>query len=152
MKVYTKSWEQDLPVSLEQAWSFFSRPENLQAITPDFMNFRILSDIKGREMYEGMIINYTVSPLLGIPLRWTTEITHCKPMSYFIDEQRSGPFALWHHEHHFEATPHGVRMTDRLSYALGFGWMGEWVNKFMIGNRIEAIFAHREEVLKSKFK
>lgn len=152
MKVYTKSWEQDLPVSLEEAWSFFSRPENLQAITPDFMNFRILSDIKGREMYEGMIINYTVSPLLGIPLRWTTEITHCKPMFYFIDEQRSGPFALWHHEHHFEATPHGVRMTDRLSYALGFGWMGEWVNKFMIGNRIEAIFAHREEVLKSKFK
>lgn len=152
MKVYTKTWQQDLPVRLEPAWSFFTRPENLQAITPDFMNFRILTDIQGREMYEGMMIHYTVSPLLGLSMRWTTEITHCKPMNYFIDEQRSGPFALWHHEHHFQEIPAGVRMTDRLTYGLGYGWLGELLDQFVIGSRIDAIFAYREEVLKLKFK
>jgi len=110
MKIYYKEWEQTIPGSIEKVWQYFSRPENLDTLTPENMSLQILSDLKDRPMYEGMIIRYKVSPVLNIPLNWATEITHLKDKDYFIDEQRFGPYTLWHHEHHFEETSQGVLM------------------------------------------
>src|SRR6476646_9137245 len=100
MKTYTLNFSQKMPISLAQAWEFFSSPLNLAKITPKSMHFVITSDYSANtKMYEGMLITYKVSPLLGIKMDWMTEITHVKEGQYFIDEQRFGPFALWHHEH-----------------------------------------------------
>ena len=90
-----------LPLNVEKAWQFFSNPKNLKEITPDYMGFNITSEFLKEEMYPGMIITYKVTPLLKIPMRWMTEITQVKENNYFIDEQRVGPYAIWHHQHHF---------------------------------------------------
>ena len=102
MNVKFKHWEQLIPQPLDEIWHFFSRPENLNAITPQDMSFEILSDIADKEMYEGMLIRYKISPFLGLKMNWVTEITKIKEGAYFIDEQRFGPYAFWHHQHHFE--------------------------------------------------
>jgi len=151
VKAYSKTWTLELPISMAEAWSFFSRPENLEKITPKHMQFNILSTLASTEMYAGMIIRYQVRPILNIPMHWTTEITHCKDMEYFIDEQRTGPFALWHHEHHFRSTPGGVEMKDMLTYSLPLGFLGRVVNWLFISNQIDSIFAYREQVLRNKF-
>jgi ligand-binding SRPBCC domain-containing protein len=152
MKVFHKKWISELPISLSEAWHFFSRPENLNEITPPDMNFIIHSDIKQKEMYEGMMILYTVSPLWGIPMPWATEISHIEPGKYFIDEQRSGPYKIWHHEHHFKRIDdHHTEMTDILHYALPFGFFGQIAHSLFIGDKIEAIFAYRQRVLEQKF-
>ncbi|MDZ4708342.1 MAG: SRPBCC family protein [Saprospiraceae bacterium] len=152
MKAYSKTWTLDLPISVVDAWSFFSRPENLEKITPNHMKFNILSKLSSTEMYEGMMIRYQVCPVLNIPLHWTTEITHCKDKEYFIDEQRTGPFALWHHEHHFRSTPEGVEMKDILTYSIPFGFLGRMINWLFISKQIDSIFAYRKEVLRNKFR
>lgn len=151
MKIIEKKWVQQLPISLEEAWAFFSRPENLNEITPDKMQFKILSDIHGKEMYEGMIIRYTVTPLLNIPMNWVTEITKIEDHEYFIDEQRFGPYAFWHHQHHFEANDFGTLMTDHLHYAAPFGIIGRITDAIFINKEIEHIFEYRKNVLKEKF-
>lgn len=151
MKVYTKEWQTELPMSLKQAWDYFSRPENLEKITPPEMKFNILSNISDKEMYEGMLINYTVSPIANIPLRWTTEITHIKDLEYFVDEQRFGPYAMWHHEHHFKETSDGVCMTDILHYAIPFGIIGRFANLIFVDRKISSIFDYREKTLNSIF-
>jgi ligand-binding SRPBCC domain-containing protein len=152
MKAYSKTWTLRLTLPLEDAWTFFSRPENLEKITPKSMQFKILSNITSTEMYEGMMIRYQVRPVFNLPLHWTTEITHCKDKSYFIDEQRTGPFALWHHEHHFKATEGGTEMSDILTYALPFGFLGRMVNRLFVSRQIDSIFAYRAEILKNKFR
>ena len=101
--------EQFLPISLEKAWDFFSSPKNLNEITPPEMTFKILYDIP-EKMYEGLMISYKVSPMLNIPLDWVTEITHIKENEFFVDEQRLGPYSIWHHEHHFKEIDGGVEM------------------------------------------
>jgi ligand-binding SRPBCC domain-containing protein len=151
MKVFTKSWSVWLPLSLEEAWIFFSRPENLKLITPPAMKFDLKSEISNTEMYEGMFIHYTVRPILDIAMNWATEITHIKPMHYFIDEQRSGPYTIWHHEHHFKTKDHGIQMDDLLHYALPFGFIGQWVNEGFISQKIDSIFAYRTQELKTHF-
>jgi len=151
MKVYNKKWRQFIPQNLETVWGFFSRPENLNAVTPKDMHFEILSDIAGKEMYEGMIINYKISPFLGIKMRWTTEITHINEGQYFVDEQRFGPYAMWHHEHHFEEAEDGVWMTDQLTYAIGWGPIGPLTNAIFVGSKIEQIFAFRFKAIEKYF-
>ena len=100
MRVKRKEWSIQVAQPLDKMWDFFSRPENLMKITPEGVFKEIQTDIKGVEMYEGMIIQYTIAPLLNIPMNWVTEITHIKDKAYFIDEQRFGPYAFWHHQHH----------------------------------------------------
>ena len=102
MKVYRLDTAQQLPCDLDTAWNFFSSPVNLKQITPEYMGFDITSDLGDGKMYPGQIITYIVKPILGIPLRWITEITHVKDLEYFVDEQRFGPYSLWHHQHWFE--------------------------------------------------
>jgi ligand-binding SRPBCC domain-containing protein len=139
-----------LPITPEQAWTFFSSPRNLNEITPADMTFHITSEIPD-EMYEGLFITYKLKPLLNIPVSWVTEITHIKNQSYFIDEQRVGPYRMWHHEHHFREVPGGVEMTDILHYDVGksiFGWMA---SKLFVDQRVKEIFEFREKKLRELF-
>ncbi|MFC5283999.1 SRPBCC family protein [Pedobacter alpinus] len=152
MKTNHVFYEQKLPISLEKAWDFFSSPLNLSKITPPSMNFVITSDYTSEtKMYEGMIITYKVSPLLGIKMDWMTEITTVKEGKYFIDEQKFGPFKFWHHEHHFEEIDGGVLMTDRLSYAVPFGFIGSIANALIVAKQTKDIFDYREVAVEKMF-
>lgn len=135
---------QCLPMSVSEAWDFFSSPDNLKTITPPYMGFNIKSggDVA---MHAGMIIRYTVKPLLGIPITWVTEITHVEDQKFFVDEQRVGPYAIWHHQHHFKAIPNGVEMTDIVNYKLPLGIIGEWVEPFLVKSKVESIFDFRNK-------
>jgi ligand-binding SRPBCC domain-containing protein len=139
-----------LPVSIDQAWEFFSSPANLSKITPPEMNFVIRTPLP-EKAYPGQIIVYTVSPLAGIPMTWVTEITQVKEPFYFVDEQRSGPYSIWHHEHHFEAVAGGVMMTDKLFYKVPFSFFGKIADRLMIRKKVEGIFLFREQVLINHF-
>lgn len=142
-KTYSLKTVQILPVSLAEAWDFFSRPQNLKDITPANLGFKILSHHHGERMYAGQIIEYTVKPLLGIPLYWMTEITHVQEGAYFIDEQRYGPYSLWHHQHHFKPVPQGVEMTDIVHYRIPFWFLGDLANTLLVRNELRKIFAFR---------
>ncbi|MDZ4793131.1 MAG: SRPBCC family protein [Bacteroidota bacterium] len=134
---------QKLPVSLEKAWDFFSNPANLQLLTPESMGFTVISKHHGDTMYAGQIIEYTVRPVFNIPLYWMTEITQVKDKEYFIDEQRFGPYSLWHHQHHFKAIPGGVEMTDIVHYKNPFWVMGKIANALFVKKKLDSIFTYR---------
>ena len=142
-KVYSIKTVQQIPVSLEKAWDFFSSPANLQTITPDNLGFRIISKHHGEIMYPGQIIEYTVRPLLGIPLYWMTEITHVEDQQYFVDEQRFGPYRMWHHQHHFKAIEGGVEMTDIVHYKLPLWLLGDIANSVLVKKQLKGIFDYR---------
>ena len=142
-KVYSIKTIQKLPISLEQAWYFFSSPSNLKEITPDNLGFKIISQHHGDTMYAGQIIEYTVSPVLGIPMYWMTEITHVEDKKYFVDEQRFGPYSMWHHQHHFKAVEGGVEMTDIVHYKLLFWFLGDIANTLFVKKQLKRIFDYR---------
>lgn len=152
MQLKQKIWKQYIPAPLEKVWQYFSRPENLNHITPEDMSFEILSDIENVPMYEGMIVQYRVSPLLGIKMRWVTEIKQVQEGRYFIDEQRFGPYAFWHHQHHFEEMNGGVLMTDILHYKIPFGILGTLADLLFVNKRIEEIFIYRKKAVERIFK
>jgi ligand-binding SRPBCC domain-containing protein len=137
--------------SIEDVWDFISSPGNLKRITPDYMGFEINSKDMPGKMYPGLIISYTVKPLLGIKMIWVTEITHVEDMKYFVDEQRVGPYSMWHHEHFIEPAGDGVLMTDIVSYSPPFGFLGALANRIFIGKQLESIFRYRENKLKELF-
>lgn len=152
MQFYSIKSRQHLPISLNEAWAFFSSPNNLQKITPSNMNFVVTSDKKdGEAMYAGQIITYTLTPLLGIKVKWMTEITHVKEGHYFVDEQRFGPYKLWHHRHTFVATPDGVDMYDDVNYVLPFGILGTIAHALFVRKRVEEIFKYRTKVVEELF-
>ena len=152
MKTYLFTFEQKLPIPLAEAWDFFSSPLNLAKITPPEMRFNVTSgQTADTKIYPGMIITYTVSPLLGIKLNWMTEITQIKQNEYFVDDQRSGPYAVWHHEHHFKEIKGGVQMTDILNYAIPFGPIGILANKLLIGKQVKKIFDYRTKAINDLF-
>lgn len=132
-----------MPISLQEAWEFFSSPANLQHITPANLGFNIISKHHGQSMYPGQIIEYTVRPVLNIPLYWMTEITHVEPLRYFVDEQRYGPYSLWHHQHHFKEVPGGVQMTDIVHYKIPFWFLGDIANSLFVKKQLKAIFDFR---------
>ncbi len=139
MKVYKKETVQHINASIEECWEFFSSPKNLQKITPKDMGFQI-TDYDGKKMYAGQIIQYKVSPLAGLKLSWMTEISCVKENSYFVDEQRFGPYTLWHHKHFFEPTENGVKMTDVVHYALPLGFIGRIMNALVVKNKLKQTF------------
>lgn len=143
--VYTLSTLQKMPITLEKAWDFFSRPDNLKDITPSHMGFEIKSKHHGEKMYAGQIIEYTVKPLFGIPLYWMTEITHVADHQYFVDEQRFGPYNLWHHQHHFKTIPGGVEMRDIVHYKLPLWWLGDIANGLFVKKQLQGIFDYRTQ-------
>lgn len=134
---------QKIPVSLDKAWEFFSNPANLEVITPDNMGFKVISRHHGNKMYAGQIIEYKLSPLLGIPLYWMTEMTHVKEKEYFIDEQRFGPYKLWHHQHHFKAIDGGAEMTDIVHYKNQLWLIGDLANVLFVKRKLHTIFEYR---------
>lgn len=151
MKIYTLTKKQFLPITLEQAWDFFSSPVNLKKITPEYMGFKITSDLGDGKMYPGQIISYIVTPVLGIPMSWTTEITHVVDKKYFVDEQRFGPYSLWHHQHWFREVEGGVEMTDIVNYGLPLGFLGRIANSIFVQNKLQEIFDYREKVIGQYF-
>lgn len=151
MATYSLKTVQQIPVSLEKAWDFFSNPANLQKITPPDMGFSIISHHHGSRMYAGQIIEYTVRPLLGIPFYWMTEITHVQDGAYFVDEQRFGPYKLWHHQHHFKAMPGGVEMTDIVHYQLPLGVLGQLAHWIFVRKKLQQIFQYRTKAVIALF-
>ncbi|HVW14372.1 MAG TPA: SRPBCC family protein [Mucilaginibacter sp.] len=152
MKTYCFRRETLIPTSLDKAWDFFTSPLNLAKITPPDMNFVVTSDFKPKDkVYAGMIITYKVSPLFGIRMNWMTEITQVKEKEYFIDEQRFGPYALWHHQHHFKEVDSGVLMTDIVNYAIGWGFIGRIANSLVVAKKLEEVFDYREKVIGEMF-
>lgn len=142
-KIHSLKSAQTIPVSLGEAWKFFSNPHNLLTITPPFLNLKITNEIFGDEVYAGQIMMYTVKPMLGIPMSWMTEITHMERLKFFVDEQRKGPYQLWHHQHHFTPVEGGVEMTDLIHYRLPLGVLGNLANTISVKNRLKEIFTYR---------
>lgn len=141
-KVYRLKFVQELPVSMQKAWDFFSSPANLQEITPSTMDFRITSE-PSEKMYAGQVIEYRVKPLPALSLYWMTEITHVEEGKYFVDEQRYGPYSLWHHQHHFREIEGGVEMTDIVHYKIP-GWvLGDIANSIFVKKKLQEIFNYR---------
>ncbi len=140
------SCQQILPVKIEEAWEFFSSPANLPLLTPPAFSLVPLTEMHD-QLYEGMFITYRVKPLAGIPMTWVTEITHLKQHRYFVDEQRLGPYSIWHHQHHFKAVPGGVEMTDILDYRVPLGPLGILLQKIIVGKKVEGIFEYRRKRL-----
>ncbi len=150
-KVYSLKTIQTIPVSLNEAWDFFSSPANLQTITPDGMGFKIISQHHGERMYAGQIIEYKVSPVPGIPLYWMTEITHVEDKKYFVDEQRFGPYSLWHHQHHFKEVTEGVEMTDIVHYKLPLWFLGDVAHALFVKKQLQHIFDYRYKKVEELF-
>ena len=146
MKIYRLHTHQNLPISVDDAWDFLSDPANLKTITPDYMGFNILSGAD-RKMFPGQIIQYIVTPLAGIPTKWVTEITHVKVKEYFVDEQRFGPYALWHHKHFIKAIPGGVEMEDIIDYKLPMGILGKLAHPIVVKPKLKEIFDYRYQKL-----
>lgn len=151
MKIYHLRQKQFLPVSLQDAWDFFSNPRNLDEITPPRLQFRIVNVSEDRGVYAGQFIRYNIRLLPYVWVGWLTEITAARDREYFIDDQRSGPYALWQHRHAFREVPGGVEMSDEVTYALPFGFLGEWVHRIFVRRELDSIFAYRRTVLEKKF-
>ena len=143
--------KQVITATLDEVWDFISSPANLKEITPKSMGFDITSGGLPAKMYPGMIIAYKVKPLASIPVTWVTEITHIEEKRFFIDEQRIGPYAFWHHQHFIEKTEEGVLMTDIVSYKPPLLFLGSIANTLLIRRKLEHIFNYRKHVLEQKF-
>ncbi len=150
MKIYRFEANQILPMNISDAWTFFSNPNNLSLITPPQLNFKIKTKLN-EKIYAGMIIDYTVSPVLKFPLTWVTEITHVNEPIMFIDEQRFGPYKFWHHEHKFKQTNRGVGMSDIVTYALYGGITANVINDFIVKKKLREIFDYRRKIIEQKF-
>lgn len=150
MSIYRLQTIQKLPITKEQAWQFLSDPKNLKTITPDYMSFDILNGAD-RKMFPGQIIQYIVTPILGVKTKWVTEITHVIEGEYFVDEQRFGPYAFWHHKHFIKEIEGGVEMEDIIDYKVPFGLIGRLIHPFLVKPKLEEIFSYRRKKLYNLF-
>ncbi|MGV6845411.1 MAG: SRPBCC family protein [Lutibacter sp.] len=144
--VYRLSSKQKLPISVEQAWAFLSSPKNLKTITPNYMSFDIISGGE-KPMFAGQIIQYIVTPVLGIKTNWVTEITHVVDKEYFVDEQRFGPYTLWHHKHFIKPIEGGIEMEDIIDYKIPFGFIGRLIHPILVKPKLKEIFTYRTQKL-----
>lgn len=150
MRIYQLKTKQRLPISVQEAWDFLSDPKNLKTITPYYMGFKIISGAE-KKMYPGQLIQYLVTPVAGIKTKWVTEITHVVPNQYFVDEQRFGPYALWHHKHFIQEIEGGVEMEDIIDYKIPFGILGRVANRILVKPKLREIFNYRREKLTEMF-
>lgn len=148
--MYTLNKKQKLPVSLQEAWDFISTPKNLATITPPNMGFKTLSGDE-RQMFAGQIIHYTITPLFGLKLEWVTEITHVSDKSFFVDEQRYGPYKFWHHKHFLKEIDGGVEMEDIVHYKLPLGILGKMMHSVLVKPKLEQVFEYRQKKLTELF-
>jgi len=152
MGFYQFQREQLVNTNIDELWEFISSPQNLKKITPEYMGFDISTENLPDKIYEGMIISYIVKPLFGIKTQWVTEITHVRDKEYFVDEQRVGPYSLWHHQHIISPEKNGVLMKDIVSYKPPFSFLGSIANSIIIKNKLIEIFDYRNQVLEKIFK
>lgn len=150
-KIYSLKSVQRLPVTIDEAWDFFSTPGNLKVITPSHLGFKVISHHHGDKIYPGQLIQYVIKPLLGIPVRWLTEITQVKDKEFFIDEQRYGPYNFWHHQHIFKPVANGVEMIDIVHYRPPLGFIGALADKLFIKRQLKEIFTFRYQVIENRF-
>tara|TARA_B100001287_G_C22685872_1_gene533571 strand:+ start:2253 stop:2705 length:453 start_codon:yes stop_codon:yes gene_type:complete len=148
--MYQFKTTQKLNISINEAWSFLSNPKNLKDITPEYMRFDIISG-DDKKMFPGQIIEYILTPVLNIPFKWVTEITHVKQKKYFVDEQRFGPYSFWHHKHFIKEVEDGVIMEDIVHYKLPLGIIGRLAHRLFVRNKVEEIFSFRRKKLDSLF-
>jgi len=154
MKIYQLEKTTLVQANLQTTWNFFSDPRNLAAITPRDMDFMIMNEEKlPLKVHVGLLISYTVKPIAGIKMNWLSEIKAVNPPYYFIDEQRSGPYAFWYHEHYFKAgnNENETRMTDKVSYAIPYGFIGRIAQKLFVASKLNDIFNHRETTIQRIF-
>jgi len=151
MAFYQFYREQLLNTTIDELWDFISSPQNLKKITPDYMGFDIRSRDLPDKIYEGMIISYIVKPVLGVKTNWVTEITHVRDKAYFVDEQRVGPYTLWHHQHIIKQQGDKVLMKDIVSYKPPMGFLGSIANELLIKNKLNEIFDYRTQILEEIF-
>lgn len=149
-KLHVLHSRQRVPASLDEVWQFFSDANNLPAVTPSQLHLKMTNEVYGDAVYAGQLMTYTVRPLLGIPLGWMTEITHVEARKYFVDEQRKGPYRLWHHQHHFKAIEGGVEMTDLVHYRLPFGPLGALAHG-LVKKELKKIFSYRYQKIVALF-
>lgn len=150
MKLYQLRAKQAFPISRQKAWEFLSNPNNLKVITPDHMGFHIVSGAD-RPMFQGQIIQYVVKPFPAVSTKWVTEITHVKEGEYFVDEQRFGPYALWHHKHFIKEIDGGVEMEDLIDYKIPLGIIGQLMQPILVKKQLKKIFSYREAKLEALF-
>ena len=151
MATFRLETTQIINAGLQEVWDFISSPRNLKYITPEYMGFDIRTPNLPERMYPGMMIEYVVKPFWGIGMHWLTEITHVREQEFFVDEQRSGPYSLWHHEHHIEEVENGVLMRDIVHYIPPFGLLGELANNLLIRKQLKEIFGFRTRALEDRF-
>lgn len=149
--IYQFRTTQKIPASLDKVWEFISSPQNLKKITPEHMGFQITNEPIAEKMYAGMIIAYKVSPILGILMDWVTEITQVQDKEYFVDEQRVGPYTIWHHQHRLTPIEDGVLMEDIISYKPPFGILGTIANNILIKGQLKTIFDFRFTAVEKEF-
>ncbi|WP_426478426.1 SRPBCC family protein [Chryseobacterium sp. CBSDS_008] len=143
--------EQQLGCDIETAWNFFSSPHNLSEITPESMNFTVLSDMYNEPVFKGMEINYRVSPVLGIPMTWKTIISQVEEYKSFTDFQEKGPYRYWNHFHEFIPNEKGVLMKDTVEYELPLGLLGRIAHMLFVKKKLNSIFDFRYNVLNNLF-
>ena len=148
--MYQLKTKQFVKTDMATCWDFFSDPKNLSNITHQSMGFIVRTELPDK-MYEGLMIEYTVRPMLGIPMNWITEIKTVKNHSFFVDEQRKGPYRIWHHEHHFKEVDGGVEMTDIVSYELPLGFLGRLMHPILVKNKLKEIFDYRRQKVDELF-
>ena len=149
-KLYRLRHEQRFPTDRNALWDFIATPNNLAAITPPSMRFETLHG-GGEAMFPGQVIAYRLRPLPGWKTSWVTEITHMENGRYFVDEQRFGPYAFWHHLHRLDDVPGGVKMTDTVHYKIPFDFLGNWVNALVVKKKLDEIFAYRRRKMETLF-
>jgi ligand-binding SRPBCC domain-containing protein len=152
MKIYELRTEITVEAPLEQVWDFFSNPKNLQRITPDYMRFQIVKCPDVETIFNGMIIEYIVRPILNLPLKWVTEITEVQSLVSFTDVQLKGPYALWHHFHSFEKINGHTKMLDRVQYAMPLSILGNIAHQLFVKKQLEEIFKYRAVAVRRLFK
>lgn len=150
-KVYSIHSRQRVPASLDEIWAYFSDARNLLHVTPPHLNLKVTNQVYGEKVYAGQVMTYNVRPVLGIPLAWMTEITHVEEKKYFVDEQRKGPYKLWHHQHHFKAIEGGVETIDIVHYRLPMGPLGSVANTLFVKNELKKIFSYRYQKIIERF-
>ena len=149
MKIYSLKYKQIIKKDINEVFTFFSNPENLKKITPQKLDFKILTP-KPIKMKEGQLIDYTIK-ILGKKIRWRTIITDYNPPKMFIDQQLLGPYSMWHHRHEFNIVDNGVEIIDKIDYVVPYGILGRIINFFFIKSDLDRIFHYRYEVIKKYF-
>jgi ligand-binding SRPBCC domain-containing protein len=153
------SWDEDISITPgsnstnfnRRAWYFFSTPKNLERITPKDTSFTIISELGDEKAFAGQVINYKIEPFKWMSVRWTAEISQCVDKKYFVDEQRIGSYAFWHHKHFFTEVEGGVKMLDIMDYGMPFGFLGRIAHWLFVREKLVAIFTHRHQVLEKLF-